>query len=86
MKAQDVADKLTARGYAVSNIKEPDSLGPGHVHVRDDIFVEVAAEGDAVCVVMIQPDGTVVYGRSRRRFAYVETDIAAVINQGWPRP
>lgn len=86
MRAQDVAEKLAARGYVASAVSEPGSQGPGQVHVRDNCYVEVAAEGDALYVVMIQPDGHLVYGRPRRRFGYVVTDISCVIHQGWPRP
>ena len=86
MRARDVADKLVAKGYTVSAISEPDSVGPGQVHVRSNCYVEVPAEGDALYVVMTEPDGEVVYGRPRSRFAYVLKDISCVIYQGWPRP
>jgi hypothetical protein len=86
MKAQIVADKLVARGCSCFNVIEPCQDVPGRIKINEQIHVEVPLEGNILLVVMKQPDGTLVYGRPRRRIGYVELDISCAIHQGWPCP
>ncbi len=86
MKAQTVADKLVAKGCSCTSVVEPSPDASGRVNINDRIHVEVPFEGDVLLVVMKQPDGSLVYGRPRKRIGYVELDISCAIHQGWPRP
>lgn len=86
MKASEVAEKLMKHGYSSIGFLEPVEHCNGEVQVRNNIWVVVPAEGDALYVVMKLPNGEFVDGKPRRRFAYILKDISCFIYQGWPRP
>lgn len=85
-KAQLLAEKLISKGCSFSYVVEPRQDTPGRVQINDQIYVEVTIDNDLLFVVLKHPDGTLDYGRARKRIAYVQKDISCATYQGSPRP